>query len=931
VYGGDAQGLSFATRKFDIIDGGGNSALDTSTKELTYITLTASRFTNSRSGFESKLPAAVIQGTIFDGAAGTGHAPWNYFDDTALVARFCRMKLNEPGHKNHHDSTAVYVTDSFYLVATGNITITTSAAGTSYPVSTSAGGIVSFDGNDGPYSTWAPARLTRRSWNHLKPQVWEYSIYKALFIMDSSANGTSDGVFEDESNWFHTPRCYWAMKGYPFSGQDAFSGAPMYSFRGWEGLNPATGQHYTQKQIRDSLHNLREKLFVIPLAAKFNAMGRLYLPNPASYGHWYDPVDSIYPPNCGSSQTGEAFYPNQNDESVEDVRLGIGAWYGEWMKYSMSGMASGFGSIMWRILDSLGEPEFQGTGKKAVMWYYVNPLDLDNYGGASAAARAVHFALVHYYLAANPNNCYFMCAQNLSTHHGTNAFYGTATSTFRWGAMSDTITSWVPSMEGDIGTPTAFRISHGNGVWSRPYTKGKVVLAQTASGTQKLYLGGTYYQLYPNGTFGPAADTATLNGPEGQIFKTTNVLTDTSSFLPDTIPPGTINDLGVLPGSQHGDAILAWTAPGDDGSSGTATSYQIRYALWPLTLANWTSASIVANPPSPAIGGTQQSDTVSGLIPGGKYYFGIKATDDAANSSTGYSPPGFAAGIATPAPMLTQVDSSTGSVTVTVTTVPSYLTLSYEFAIDTVSHFSNPTTKTTSNLGAATETSVDFQNLNETVNYFWKCRAVSASPVDSSYWSNSIQFNLQVNVIRPLVDSDLVVPAINQAFTSLRPIFEVASVPNVTHVYFQVDSNVLFVSPISSGAVVTTADSATHWQVSDILTEGTSWFARASSDNVIWTSPVPFSVAGGATALEPHPYPNPYRPESGNLTFVNIPTGSDLVILTMSGDVVRKFWDIATPQATWDGRNESGNAVSSGVYLWQLDPAKKSGKIIVVR
>jgi flagellar hook assembly protein FlgD len=51
----------------------------------------------------------------------------------------------------------------------------------------------------------------------------------------------------------------------------------------------------------------------------------------------------------------------------------------------------------------------------------------------------------------------------------------------------------------------------------------------------------------------------------------------------------------------------------------------------------------------------------------------------------------------------------------------------------------------------------------------------------------------------------------------------------------------------------------------------------------------------------------------------------------MSGDVVRKFWDIATPQATWDGRNESGNAVSSGVYLWQLDPAKKSGKIIVVR
>ena len=378
--------------------------------------------------------------------------------------------------------------------------------------------------------------------------------------------------------------------------------------------------------------------------------------------------------------------------------------------------------------------------------------------------------------------------------------------------------------------------------------------------------------------------------------------------------------------------LLSWPSNMVIIFSGTAAGYQIRYALWPITPANWTSATIVANPPTPAAAGSPQNLTVSNLSPGGRYYFGIKATDDASNSSTGFSPPGFAAGIATPAPVLTQVDSSTGSVTVTATTVPSYLPLSYEFSIDTVSHFTNPTNKSTSGLGSSTEASMDFGNLDETSNYFWRCRAVCTSPVDSSNWSNSIQFNLLVNVIRPLVDSDLVVPEPNQVFTSLRPIFEVAYVPNVTHVYFQVDSTAFFLSPILSGAVAATPDSSTRWQVSEVLSENATWYTRASSDNVVWTSPVAFSVTGGAAGgPAPYAYPNPYRPDAGQLTFTNIPNGSDLVILTVSGDIVRKFWNLTTPQTTWDGLNESGNAVSAGVYLWQVDPAKKTGKIIVVR
>lgn len=79
---------------------------------------------------------------------------------------------------------------------------------------------------------------------------------------------------------------------------------------------------------------------------------------------------------------------------------------------------------------------------------------------------------------------------------------------------------------------------------------------------------------------------------------------------------------------------LTWTAPGDDGASGRAAQYDIRYALAPITAGNFDSATTGTDAPAPAIAGAIESFTVTGLNPGTTYYFAIKTADEALNWST---------------------------------------------------------------------------------------------------------------------------------------------------------------------------------------------------------------------------------------------------------------------------------------------------------
>jgi len=82
----------------------------------------------------------------------------------------------------------------------------------------------------------------------------------------------------------------------------------------------------------------------------------------------------------------------------------------------------------------------------------------------------------------------------------------------------------------------------------------------------------------------------------------------------------------------NGPVTLSWTAPGDDGGSGTAASYDLRYSILPIVdLNTFLSANQVSGEPAPHAAGSAESTEVS--LPSGTYYFAIRATDEASNDS----------------------------------------------------------------------------------------------------------------------------------------------------------------------------------------------------------------------------------------------------------------------------------------------------------
>src|SRR5262249_37843000 len=78
---------------------------------------------------------------------------------------------------------------------------------------------------------------------------------------------------------------------------------------------------------------------------------------------------------------------------------------------------------------------------------------------------------------------------------------------------------------------------------------------------------------------------------------------------------------------------LTWTATGDDGSTGRAGFYDLRYATAPITKATWETATRVLGEPGPKPSGATESFTVLGLDPSTTYYFALKVRDNMGNES----------------------------------------------------------------------------------------------------------------------------------------------------------------------------------------------------------------------------------------------------------------------------------------------------------
>ncbi|HYM81342.1 MAG TPA: fibronectin type III domain-containing protein [Candidatus Limnocylindria bacterium] len=101
---------------------------------------------------------------------------------------------------------------------------------------------------------------------------------------------------------------------------------------------------------------------------------------------------------------------------------------------------------------------------------------------------------------------------------------------------------------------------------------------------------------------------------------------------PDVTPPAPISDL-IATQIADNNLVLRWTAPGDDGSSGVASSYDLRWQIQPIDNGNFGSALPVPVQPIPGPAGTLQTYIMIGLAAGTQYHFAIKTRDDANNVS----------------------------------------------------------------------------------------------------------------------------------------------------------------------------------------------------------------------------------------------------------------------------------------------------------
>ncbi len=146
----------------------------------------------------------------------------------------------------------------------------------------------------------------------------------------------------------------------------------------------------------------------------------------------------------------------------------------------------------------------------------------------------------------------------------------------------------------------------------------------------------------------PSGNTGTLNPPDATI--TTNMpgsgasrmqlVSDGSEMYRvrvratpelDAIPPAGVSNVEVSTVQSTG-ATIAFIAPGDDGTTGKVTGYDIRVRVGsPITDDNFDASMPVTASVTPDAAGSIQSVELSGLLPETEYFVGIRPFDNCFN------------------------------------------------------------------------------------------------------------------------------------------------------------------------------------------------------------------------------------------------------------------------------------------------------------
>ncbi|WP_225409144.1 Ig-like domain-containing protein [Stigmatella hybrida] len=213
------------------------------------------------------------------------------------------------------------------------------------------------------------------------------------------------------------------------------------------------------------------------------------------------------------------------------------------------------------------------------------------------------------------------------------AFNASATLTVGAGTPAKLVFSQQPAHGTVRASLAQVRVSLQDGFGNTLSVSEPAVTVALTGGNPASVLSGTK-------TVSPVAGVASFSGlsvdQEGTAFELEASATglppvkSTAFQVQDDLSPA----VAVLSGSADSasSVTLTWVAVGDDGTEGTASSYELRHAATDITTEAQFAAATPVSIPAPQAAGQPETATVTGLAPGA-HFFALKVLDGAGNSS----------------------------------------------------------------------------------------------------------------------------------------------------------------------------------------------------------------------------------------------------------------------------------------------------------
>lgn len=392
----------------------------------------------------------------------------------------------------------------------------------------------------------------------------------------------------------------------------------------------------------------------------------------------------------------------------------------------------------------------------------------------------------------------------------------------------------------------------------------------------------------------------------------------------DFEPPAPVQDLVVATHTATS-ALLAWTATGDDGSIGRAARYDLRYSTREMMQeADFAAATPAIGLPTPEVAGTPQSFAELDLLPGTTYFFALQVFDEADNPS----PMSNVVTVTTDEGQLFTDDFDRNELGDDWTAAPS-LTISggelsnasadqtrWDLAIMT--GYPNPT-----------EVSYRWGQTVDTLGIDQGGLAVmlDASDLDANGYlitrrtiKNEIRLWQIVNGRNP-TDPVAVTPLLTRPKPGDE--FRVRVSTDETGNHFTILINGVRDTTVTDSSYFIDPRSVEAWYSGVMLAGGRNnnidrfkVLMVDQPDSVDDSPPLPdeFRLS--------HNYPNPFNPET-RIDY-KLPRASQvkIAVFNIRGQEVRTLFDGEQSRGrffvTWDGRSDSGQRVSSGIYVIQM-------------